>query len=123
MEGDTPTFLYLIQNGLGSSEHPEWGSWGGRYTLSDLGGASKHYSDTRDKVVGKNGKSFLSSFATIWRWRDFYQDDFAARIQWTLTKDRSKANHAPVVIINESTAGPEPLLIEAEAGTEITLDA
>lgn len=26
MEGDTLTFLYLIQNGLGSSEHPERGS-------------------------------------------------------------------------------------------------
>src|SRR3954454_6681554 len=29
MEGDTPSFLYLIPNGLGSSEHPDWGSWGG----------------------------------------------------------------------------------------------
>lgn len=29
MEGDTPTFLYLINNGLGNPEHPNWGSWGG----------------------------------------------------------------------------------------------
>ena len=33
MEGDTPSFLYLINNGLGSPEHPDWGSWGGRYDL------------------------------------------------------------------------------------------
>ncbi len=123
MEGDTPTFLYLIQNGLGSPEHPEWGSWGGRYVLTDIGGAAKHYSDTRDKVVGKNGDSFTSNQATIWRWRDFYQNDFAARMQWTLSNDRSRANHAPVVIVNGSTAGPEPFSLEAEAGTEITLDA
>lgn len=26
MEGDTPSFLYLIGNGLGDPEHPDWGS-------------------------------------------------------------------------------------------------
>ncbi|EWG38472.1 hypothetical protein FVEG_01677 [Fusarium verticillioides 7600] len=35
MEGDTPAFLPLVQNGLGDVNHPEWGSWGGRYTLLD----------------------------------------------------------------------------------------
>jgi hypothetical protein len=123
MEGDTPTFLYLIQNGLGSPEHPEWGSWGGRYVLAELGGAAKHYSDARDKVVGKTGGTFVSNQATIWRWRDFYQNDFAARMQWTLSNDRCHANHSPVVIVNGSTPGPEPFTVGAEANTEITLDA
>ena len=31
MEGDTPAFLSLINNGLNNPEHPEWGGWGGRY--------------------------------------------------------------------------------------------
>src|SRR4030042_1469114 len=31
MEGDTPTFLYLIINGFNRPEHPDWGGWGGRY--------------------------------------------------------------------------------------------
>ncbi|KAI5918152.1 hypothetical protein F4810DRAFT_704418 [Camillea tinctor] len=123
MEGDTPTFLYLIQNGLGSPENPHWGSWGGRYALTDLGGAAKHYSDTRDEVVGKNGKKFVTNQATIWRWRDAFQSDFAGRMQWTLTDDRSKVNHAPVVVVNESSSGPEPLFIEAEAESELVLDA
>lgn len=123
MEGDTPTFLYLIQNGLGSRENPHWGSWGGRYVLTDLGGAAKHYADTRDTVVGKNGNIVSSNKATIWRWRNAFQNDFAARMQWTLTSDRSKANHPPVVVVNESDSGPEPLLLEAEAGSEIILDA
>ncbi|KAJ5883465.1 uncharacterized protein N7473_010351 [Penicillium subrubescens] len=123
MEGDTPTFLYLIQNGLGSPEHPHWGSWGGRYGLVDLGGSSKHYADVKDEVVGVNGMKAFSSQATVWRWRDAYQDDFAARMQWTLSADRLKANHAPVIIVNDSTAGPEHLYIEIEAGSHITLDA
>jgi hypothetical protein len=33
MEGDTPSFLSLIPNGLSDPEHPEWGGWGGRYEL------------------------------------------------------------------------------------------
>lgn len=123
MEGDTPTFLYLIQNGLGSREHPHWGSWGGRYGLVDLGGSTRHYADVKDEVVGVNSKKAFSSQATVWRWRDAYQDDFAARMQWTLNADRSKANHAPVVVVNDSTAGPEHLYLEVEAGSEITLDA
>ena len=33
MEGDTPTFLSLIPNGMNAPEHPDWGGWGGRYEL------------------------------------------------------------------------------------------
>lgn len=122
MEGDTPSFLYLIQNGLGSPEHPEWGSWGGRYTLAELSGESKHFVDATDTVTGKDGRLYHSNHATIWRWRDHFQDSFAARMQWSLTADRSKANHAPVVSINGSS-GPEALFLEAEAGTDLTFDA
>jgi hypothetical protein len=123
MEGDTPTFLYLIQNGLGSPEHPHWGSWGGRYSLVDLGGTTNLYVDARDMAIGKDGRKHQSNQATIWRWRDHYQDSFAARMQWTLTSERSKTNHEPVVIVNDSSSSPEPLLLEVEAAEEITLDA
>ncbi|KAK5199008.1 hypothetical protein LTR99_001047 [Exophiala xenobiotica] len=122
-EGDTPTFLYLIQNGLGSPEHPDWGSWGGRYLATDPSAAVRHYNDATDMVVGQNGEKFLSNHATIWRWRDAFQNDFAARIQWSLHDDISKANHAPIAIVNGSTPGPEPVFLEAEAGTSIDLDA
>ena len=33
MEGDTPSFLLLIPNGLNEPEHPDYGGWGGRYTF------------------------------------------------------------------------------------------
>lgn len=123
MEGDTPTFLYLIQNGLSSPENPHWGSWGGRYVLGDIGGASLHYMDAKDAVVGRNGKTFRSNQATIWRWRDAFQQDFAARMRWTLDRDFDQANHAPVVIVNKSPIGPEPVYLEAEADAEVVLDA
>ncbi|KAH8667112.1 hypothetical protein BX600DRAFT_285950 [Xylariales sp. PMI_506] len=124
-EGDTPTFLYLIQNGLGVPEQPTYGSWGGRYRLTDASDAgldSRHFSDAVDKVKGADGRNHLSNQATIWRWRDAFQNDFAARIQWTLTSDFAKANHHPVISINQSR-GTAPLEIEAEAGSTLTFDA
>ena len=30
-EGDTPSFLALVPNGLGDAEQPRLGSWGGRF--------------------------------------------------------------------------------------------
>ncbi|KAH6990464.1 hypothetical protein BKA56DRAFT_475154 [Ilyonectria sp. MPI-CAGE-AT-0026] len=124
-EGDTPTFLYLIQNGLGVREHPEYGSWGGRYGLTDIspdGLGSKHYSDVCDVVVGQDGKTYKTNHGTIWRFRDAFQNDFAARIQWTLDSSLTSANHHPIISLNGSS-GPEPVYISAEAGSTLKLDA
>jgi hypothetical protein len=123
-EGDTPTFLNLIQNGLTDPCHPEWGGWGGRYNLTDLTGedGSKHYSDTADYVRGKDGKMHIGSQATIWRWRDAYQGDFAARMQWTLSNNFCRANHAPVVVVN-GNSDLAPLHIKVGFGATVHLDA
>ncbi|CAG8233183.1 unnamed protein product [Penicillium salamii] len=123
-EGDTPTFLYLIQNGLGVAERPEFGSWGGRYIQTDVSGryGAGHYSDTPDEVEGLDGRSHKSNQATIWRWRDAFQTDFAARMQWSLSSDLGVANHHPVAIVN-GTRGPAPLVFELEAGSSFKLDA
>ncbi len=104
MEGDTPTFLYLINNGLGVSEHPEWGSWGGRYEFYKpymkkwfLEEETRpFYSDAQDEVLGIDGYWHTSNKATIWRWRQAYQNDFSARMDWTI-KPYDACNHPPVV--------------------------
>ncbi len=41
MEGDTPSFLNLIDNGLCGDVSPEYGGWGGRYTLSRPSGETR----------------------------------------------------------------------------------
>lgn len=123
-EGDTPTFLYLIQNGLGVPECPEYGSWGGRYVRTDIsaeGLNSNHYSDAVDRV-NVSGRTFTSNHATIWRWRDAFQNDFAARIKWSMDPDFAKANHHPVVVVN-GAKDLTPVRIDAEAGSTVTLDA
>lgn len=122
IEGDSPSFLYLIPNGLGSPEHPSWGSWGGRYDPVDLSGQVNHYADSVDTLIGKDGKTYVSNFATVWRWAEAFQNDFAARMQWSLSPDFSKANHAPVVIVNGND-GSSPIFFEVEAGEKVRLDA
>lgn len=123
-EGDTPTFLNLIQNGLTDPFRPHWGGWGGRYLLTDRSGTEgiRHYSDTADYVVGLDGKIHTSSQATIWRWRPAYQGDFAARMQWTLGRSFEETNHAPVVVLNGDSS-MNALSINADFGETIYLDA
>lgn len=126
IEGDTPTFLYIMQNGLNVPEEPSYGSWGGRYlpvNVSDEGVSNRgHFCDAIDTVVGMNGENFRTNKATIWRWRNAFQEDFAARMQWTLTDDFTKANHQPIISINKDI-GYEPYHLEADAGSTITIDA
>ncbi|KAL2841872.1 hypothetical protein BJY01DRAFT_249370 [Aspergillus pseudoustus] len=124
MEGDTPSFLYLIQNGLGEPENPGYGSWGGRYSKVDPSTASNynHYSDAADRVIGLNNQSFRSNRATIWRWRDTFQSDFAARMQWSLPANAHRANHHPVLSVNGS-AELSPFKVTALAGSTVHFDA
>lgn len=102
MEGDTPSFLYLIDNGLGSPEHPDWGSWGGRYEWYTprtrkwflQPETRPFWADGEDEVLGVDGQWHTSNKATIWRWRAAYQNDFAARMDWTI-RPYKDANHPP----------------------------
>jgi hypothetical protein len=131
-EGDTPTFLGLVDNGLAGAMSPAFGSWGGRYVWRQpraephpfwtQGGDSFPGNDTsRDTVAGTDGQEHTSDQATIWRWRTAFQHDFAARLDWSL-KAPGEANHNPTVVVN-GRRGTEPLEIEAAVGERIVLDA
>ncbi|EFQ34538.1 uncharacterized protein GLRG_09682 [Colletotrichum graminicola M1.001] len=84
--------------------------------------AGKHYSDMSDSVVGFDSKTYRSNQATIWRWRDTFQNDFAARMKWSLNPDLESTNHHPVIVVNGSRS-LTPLRFEAEAGSVIELNA
>jgi hypothetical protein len=102
MEGDTPSYLGLIDNGLNSPEHPDWGGWGGRYELYTPRTRKWFaepetrplWTDAEDEVLGHDGNWHTSNKATIWRWRQAFQNDFAARMDWTIKPPR-EANHPP----------------------------
>jgi hypothetical protein len=107
MEGDTPSFLGLIHNGLGWHESPAYGGWGGRYALYQAYGETRpiwtNNHDSRDTVTADNGQTTTSDPATIWRWREHFQHDFAARMDWCVADDFKKANHNPVAVLNGDT--------------------
>lgn len=74
------------------------------------------WTDAIDEVVGNDGMIYIDNHATIWRWRDEFQNDFAARIDWTV-KDYDEANHPPVAKL----AGPNE--VSVQLGESIELDA
>jgi hypothetical protein len=115
MEGDSPAFLFLLSNGLNNPDHPDFGGWGGRYEFYipildtsasifpkrpnwpvDLQETRAFWTNAEDSVMSAvDKKGYKNVQATIWRWREEYQNDFAARIGWT-TKNYNQVNHPPV---------------------------
>ncbi|PSK42197.1 hypothetical protein B9Z65_4111 [Elsinoe australis] len=122
MEGDTPSFLGLLPNGLNSPEHPEWGGWGGRYILADSSGLTSTYSDAADFAIGKNNDTFFSKYVSIWRWRQAFQYDFAARMRWGVNSDPSQINHIPVAVVNGSCSF-DPLEVTYRLNESVVVDA
>jgi Cellulose-binding Sde182, nucleoside hydrolase-like domain/Cellulose-binding protein Sde0182, C-terminal domain len=142
MEGDTPSWLNLIPNGLSIPEHPEWGGWGGRYELykPDFALTKKGGSDvpiapeTREiwtnandtytpyilkeygRAVGLDTATFTGYKVTLWRWRNDFQNDFAARMDWC-TKSYEEANHPPIPVLGN------PEKITVKSGEGFSLDA
>lgn len=136
MEGDTPSFLNLVGNGLSSPEHPDLGGWGGRYKLylpeftdSNSGPFKRDnwpkdepetrpiWTNANDSIISIiDNKTYSTSQATIWRWREAIQNDFAARMDWC-TKEYGEANHAPIAKV----AHPETFTVKS--GEQFHLNA
>lgn len=131
VEGDTPSWLGLVPNGLNSPERPDWGGWGGRYELhrpdipvtdprTFIGNvpiepetrpiwtnAVDDYTPVIRPEYGRATRAGETSFkdfkVTLWRWRDDFQNDFAARMDWT-TKPFAECNHPPVPVLDHPAA-------------------
>lgn len=84
-EGDTPAFLYCVGgSGLRSCEHPSFGGWGGRFY----------------KVEGTQNVWRDTGYDDIRCWMEHAVHDFQARLQWCVTPQYDKANHAPVITLD-----------------------
>jgi len=112
-EGDTPSFLYLVPNGLSDPMHPEWGGWGGRFKKS---GRGNEYVEAVDLWRGQR-----DSRLTVARWREAYQNEFAARMDWCV-KPHDEANHGPTAVCNKD-GGINIIELDAEPGGEVKLGA
>lgn len=101
----------MIDNGLRSLEDPTYGGWGGRFGYASN---QLYINNVLDYDVTTNQYEAQYSLT---RWFDDIQNDFAARVEWTLTPNTDEVNHAPVVSVKEGVD------INAIAGQEIVLTA
>jgi hypothetical protein len=120
MEGDTPSFLGMIDNGLNDPERPDWGGWGGRY-LPIYDGAAQ-FGDAIDVYTSAGGRTSVGNRESVFRWRRAFQHDFAARIGWTLSDSYADGNHNPQLVIN-GNPGTMPLYVTVKGGTVFELNA
>jgi len=112
-EGDTPSFTYLIPNGLSDPTHPEWGNWGGRFRPS---GRGAEYIDAADAWRDRTDPRL-----TVARWRQAYQNAFQARMDWCV-KPYKQANHEPVAVCNGDKSR-RVLKIDTSPGRKVRLSA
>ena len=124
-EGDTPSFLHLFPNGLNNPDEVWQGGWGGRFE--------------RDKKTGIRGMSCMSGedaqydpyymygntsagASDISRWSNGYNNDFQARMDWSVTSNYSEANHHPIAVVNGDET-KQVLEVSAAPGSTVDLSA
>jgi hypothetical protein len=93
-EGDTPSYLALIPNGLSDPSKPELGGWGGRFVPD--GGNKLRLTDANDGDAAQDDRD--PRISAVYRWRPDWQNEFAARLDWCV-QPKAKANHPPRVAI------------------------
>jgi hypothetical protein len=124
-EGDTPAFLHLNPHGLNDPVRVDQGGWGGRFgpdTQSGIRGMScMDGEDAQYDPYLMYGNTPEGSGA-ISRWRPAYDNDFEARMDWSVTSTYADANHHPIAVANGDTTR-EVLEVSTAAGSRVALSA
>jgi hypothetical protein len=114
VEGDTPSFLYVMPNGLNDPENPGHGGWGGLSVWS-IGPDNETYAYTNHE--GIEAHSICRKYE-----EHFYPaifNNFAARMDWA--KDGA-GNRNPVVVINGDSSMAS-ITVTPMQGASVALDA
>ncbi|RVU05662.1 DUF1593 domain-containing protein [Novosphingobium umbonatum] len=112
-EGDTPTFLNFVRNGLQGFHDATAGGWAGhRMTKADAERMEKLFA-----MFMQNPAAVRLTRHASDPFVGAAQNDFAARLLWTTTPAYAGANHAPVVTL------ASPQMVEAKRGQTIKLVA
>lgn len=128
-EGDSPSFMYLIDNGLNMPEDVTAGGWGGRFNSEktecvrgmvwvERNNLDETQYDPYYMYTNPDGE------ATITRWSNHIHNDFAARIQWSCNDKYENANHHPVIMINdeaEPTSAPLVIIVSPQDQVSINV--
>ena len=113
VEGDTPSFLHVMPNGLNDPDDPTQVGWGGCHQFG--------ISPDGETYAWTNWEQPLKGISNAYEHK-FYPDefnDFAARMQWA---DTGTGNVNPVVVI-DGDQGIKPILLSPKRDKVLTLDA
>ena len=128
-EGDSPTWAFLVNNGLRSWQHPTYGGWGGRLVWRDPTGQTGPNTGTNMWVGGgadtlsfKSDGGSNGNTVTIARYWEAIMYSFATRLQWTI-KSPAECNHPPLIEVKNNKTGDYTLDFVAKPGDVITLTA
>lgn len=113
VEGDTPSFLYLMPNGLNDPEDPTQAGWAGYHVRGICPDSLT--------TAWNSWQEPARSISVAYKQR-FYPDelnDFMARIEWA---EKGAGNKNPVVMVN-GQSGLAPIHINAHVNDVIVLDA
>lgn len=100
-EGDNHTVMNMLSNGLRAFEDASYGGWGGRGTKSQ--NFSFNMSDTSQQAMVNALSSANRNQSPYPNFFPAAQNDFAARMKWSVTPNYADANHEPVVKIEGPT--------------------
>lgn len=127
-EGDSPSFLYLLANGVNDPEHAAYGGWGGRFdntpqrNIPAMDWVRRNNMDESQYADYYMLGSAPEGVQSIRKWNECIWNDFAARMVWASTPDFKKANHAPEITVNGDSR-LTPLTLYARPGEIVTLNA
>ena len=113
VEGDTPSMLHILPNGLNNPDDPTQVGWGGYHTFN-ISPDNKTYAWTNWQQPQKDISDAYE--------KQFYPDefnDFAARMKWA---NNGSGNHNPIVVVNDC-GGVAPIVIDVETLGKVTLNA
>ncbi|MGK6353547.1 nucleoside hydrolase-like domain-containing protein [Parapedobacter sp. DT-150] len=128
-EGDSPAFMHVYPNGLNDPEKIDQGGWGGRFSFTKKAGIR---SMSEVAKINKDAEPQYDPYymygntpeggKAIKRWSDGYDNDFAARMDWSITSNYKDANHHPVAVLNGNKSR-KVIETKARAGATVNLRA
>lgn len=128
-EGDTPAFMHVYPNGINDPEQIDQGGWGGRFSFEKVEGIRSMSEVDKIDPGAESGYDPYFMYGNteegaqaIKRWSKGYDNDFAARMDWSITSTYDEANHHPVALLNGDNTR-QVLTMTALAGNVCELSA
>ncbi|MDO3387890.1 DUF1593 domain-containing protein [Gilvimarinus sp. SDUM040013] len=113
VEGDSPSFFYVLPNGLNNPERPSWGGWGGYFEWAITPDEETYaLTNHEDIEAGKISRKYEEKFYPA------IFNDFVARMDWV---ENGSGNRNPVATV-DGDQSLSPLMKTPTAGSSITLD-